>query len=96
MNQQDPRTRILFTRSGLRDKPHRMFAASNLPELEEMEQTEEPALQGGVAVSVLVLVMSKSMKRFREEPAEQSALESGVAVTDFIEDIAAVGRRIPR
>ena len=68
-----------------------MFTESNLPELKEMEQTEEPALQGGVSVSVLDPVVSKSMKRFMEEPVKQSALESGVAVTDFIEDIGVVG-----
>ena len=36
---------------------------------------------------MLVPEKSKSMKMFKEEQAKQSALERGVTVTDFIEDI---------
>ena len=49
-----------------------------------MEQTVGLALKRGVAVTVLAPDMSKRMKMFEEEQAEQSALERRVAVTDFI------------
>ena len=84
VNQQDPRRHILFTRSGVGDKPHRMFTESNLRELKEMGQTEERHFREERQCRSSYI---KSMKRFMEEPAELSALESGVAVTDFIEDI---------
>ena len=76
----------MCTRSGL-EKSRRMFTQMSLPKLKKLEQTEEPALKRGVAVTVLVPEKSKSMKMFKEEQAEQSALERGVTVTDFIEDI---------
>ena len=86
--QQDPHY-ILYTRTGL-EKSNRMFTR----EIQTVEQTKEPALKRGVTVMVLVPEMSKSMKRFKEEQSEQSALERGVAVTGFIEDIViAIGSR---
>ena len=64
-----------------------MFTGRDLPEFEGVEQTEEPA---GVVVRVLgpLARLSKSMKLFKEEHAEKSALRRGVAVTGFIEDIS--------
>ena len=64
-----------------------MFTGRDLPEFEGVEQTKEPA---GVVVTVLgpLAGLSKSMKLFKEEHAEKSALRRGVAVTDFIEDIS--------
>ena len=73
-------------------RPRRMFTQMSLPKLKNLEQTEEPALKRGVAVTVLVPEMSKSMKMFKEEQAEQSALERGVTVTDFIEDIVVANK----